>query len=268
MPGGRWSVVSDEELAANCVSKLDGAMEELLHRYERRIRACAAQMAADPAEVEDLVQETFLRVIAAVSRFEGHSAFGTWLYRLAHNTCVDSFRREIRQRAHQTGKDDREILEHFLADGQPEEWGDPEAQLEHELASCYAGWLLSTLSPQSRRVVQLRLLDGRSTEEAARMLGTTTDAVKSRLRRARAQLRAAVKDGGSCPFCGYHYEPQEVPVALASAPGTVAAAGPGGFRRRQLRPRRIRSAKQIVTATASSPAQSTSTSGMLSSAIP
>src|SRR5579875_442485 len=184
MPGGRWSVLSDEELATYCVSKLDGAMEELLRRYERRIRACAEQMAADPTEVDDLVQETFLRVIASVARFEGHSAFGTWLYRLAHNTCVDNFRREIRQRAHQTGKDDQEALEQFLADSQPEDWGDPGTQLEHDLAACYVGWLLSTLSAQNRRVVQLRLLHGYSTEEVARAVGTTPDAVKSRLRRA------------------------------------------------------------------------------------
>ncbi len=216
-------MLSDEELATYCVSKLDGAMEELLRRYERRIRACAEQMAADPTEVDDLVQETFLRVIASVARFEGHSAFGTWLYRLAHNTCVDNFRREIRQRAHQTGKDDQEALEQFLADSQPEDWGDPGTQLEHDLAACYVGWLLSTLSAQNRRVVQLRLLHGYSTEEVARAVGTTPDAVKSRLRRARAQLRVAIKNGGICPFCGYRYEPQEVPVE--SAPGPTAAGG-------------------------------------------
>jgi RNA polymerase sigma factor (sigma-70 family) len=205
VPAKTWLEMSDEELAAHCVSKLDGAMDELLRRYGQRVRACARQMAADRGEVEDLVQETLLRMVSSLAHFEGHSAFATWLYRLAHNTCVDSFRRDSRQRAHRTGKDDQRILEQFLADDQSEHWGDPEAQLEHDLASCYVGWLLSKLGPQNRRVVELRLLDGRSTEEVAQILGTTTDGVKSRLRRARSQLRAAIEADGVCPFCGYQY---------------------------------------------------------------
>ncbi|MHB1487972.1 MAG: RNA polymerase sigma factor [Acidimicrobiales bacterium] len=208
-----WSEMSDEELAAHCMEKLDGAMEELLQRYERRVHGCAHRMALDRDEVEDLAQEIFLRVLGSLSRFEGSSAFATWFYRLAHNTCVDNFRRGTRQRTHRTGRDDQDLLEELLSDDNSEGWGNPESQLEHDLASCYVGWLLSTLSPGNRRVIQLRLLDGRSTEDVARLLDTTPDGVKSRLRRARAQLRAIAEDDGVCPlFCGYRY------VAPAQAP--------------------------------------------------
>jgi RNA polymerase sigma-70 factor (ECF subfamily) len=197
--------MSDEELAAHCVDKLDGALEELLERYDRRIRSCARRMAVDRDAVEDLVQETFLRVLSSLPGFEGKSAFSTWLYRLAHNTCIDSFRRTTRQRAHRTGQDDQSLLEEFLAQDDQEESEDPEVHLEHELASCYVGWLLSTLSAGNRRVIELRLLDGRSTEEVARLLGTTIDGVKSRLRRARAQLRGVIEADSPCPFCGFRY---------------------------------------------------------------
>ena len=201
--GQKWSAMSDEELAAYCRDKLEGAMEELLERYERRIRACARRMALDRGEVDDLVQETFLRVVGSLPRFEGGSAFSTWLYRLAHNTCADSFRRGTRQRAHRSGKDDQAVLEAFISEG--DDWGDPEAEVEHQLAACYARWLLSGLSAENRRVVELRLLEGRSTEEVAHLLGTTTDGVKSRLRRARAQLRDLTEGSARCPFCGYRY---------------------------------------------------------------
>jgi RNA polymerase sigma-70 factor (ECF subfamily) len=206
MSAAHWSEMSDEELAAHCVDKLDGAMEELLARYDRRIRSCARQMAYDRDAVEDLVQETFLRVLSSLPVFEGKSAFSTWLYRLAHNTCIDTFRRTTRQQAHRTGKDDQALLEEFLAHDDEEKGGDPEAHLEHELASCYVGWLLSTLSVDNRRVIELRLLEGRSTDEVAHLLGTTADGVKSRLRRARAQLRGVIEGDRPCPFCGLHYD--------------------------------------------------------------
>jgi RNA polymerase sigma-70 factor (ECF subfamily) len=226
-----WSALSDEELAAYCVTRLEGAMEELLARYDRRVRSCARRMALGRDEVEDLVQETFLRVVASLPRYEGTSAFSTWLYRLAHNTCVDSFRRGTRQRAHRSGGREQELLEEFLADGDADDWGDPEAALEHDLAACYVGWLLSTLSPDNRRVVELRLLEGRSTEEVARLLGTTEDGVKSRLRRARAQLRGLVEGARPCPFCGYRYEPPQpprgVPVRRVVPDGRAEAGGHG-----------------------------------------
>lgn len=216
--------MSDEELAAHCKSKLDGALDELLARYDRRVRACARQMASDQREVEDLVQETFLRVISSLARFEGRSAFATWLYRIAHNTCIDKFRRDARQRAHRGAAGERQLLEDFLAKDPAGQWGDPEAQLEHDLASCYVGWLLSTLSAPSRQVIQLRLLDGRSDIEVAQLLGATPDAVKSRLRRARAQLRAAINDHGACPFCGFRYETTERASATTPDPRTGESA--------------------------------------------
>lgn len=216
MSASHWSEMSDEELAAHCVGTLDGAMEELLARYDRRIRSCARQMAYDRDAVEDLVQETFLRVLSSLPGFEGKSAFSTWLYRLAHNTCIDTFRRTIRQQARRTGKDDQALLEEFLARDDDQEAGDPETHLEHELAACYVGWLLSTLSADNRRVIELRLLEGRSTEEVAHLLGTTVDGVKSRLRRARAQLRGVVEGDSPCPFCGYRYD-----AGSHAAPGDI-----------------------------------------------
>ena len=231
MTESRWSEMSDEELAAHCVGRLDGAMEELLARYDRRIRSCARQMAYDRDAVEDLVQETFLRVLSSLPGFEGKSAFSTWLYRLAHNTCIDTYRRTTRQRAHRTGRDDQALLEEFLAGDDDQGGGDPEAHLEHELAACYVGWLLSALSADNRRVIELRLLEGRPTEEVARLLGTTADGVKSRLRRARAQLRRIVEGHSPCPFCGYRYDVDSHPARHATSggrgPGLTGVKRPG-----------------------------------------
>lgn len=198
----RWDDLSDEELAQRCAAQVAGSMEELLRRHEGTIRQCARRMAIRPDHAEDLAQEILVRVVASLPRFEGRSAFTTWLYRLAHNTCIDDFRRELRRsgRAAAVAGDPRgqdELLEDLPAD-----WGDPVAELDAQIQECYLGWVLSGLPPKYREVIRLRLVEGRSTEEVAGELGTTVDAVKARLRRARRRLSDDLASAQACPYCG------------------------------------------------------------------
>lgn len=193
--------VSDEGLAWQWGSELDGGAEALIARYEPMIRRMARRMVRDGDQVDDVVQEIFLRMVVALPSFEGRSAIGTWIYRLAHNTCVDVFRRTTREARRRVwppldgqGPDDQLAL-------LPARWGDPETELDHRIEGCYLEWVLSQLPADYCEIVRLRLGAGWSSEEVARLLGTSVDSVKAKLRRARNQLREGLAAGRRCPYC-------------------------------------------------------------------
>jgi RNA polymerase sigma-70 factor (ECF subfamily) len=209
MPGERtvpnWEEMSDEELARHCSIEMGACLEELVSRYDKRVRDCARRMSIGRDDAEDLVAEIYLRLVASVPHFEGRSAFGTWLYRLAHNTCTDAYRRRARRARLTAGPyhfgQDADVGPDGALDGLPATWGDPVDALEAQIRECYLGQALARLPDDYRRVVLLRLGEGRSTEEVAVLLGTTTDSVKAKLRRARRRLREDLLARRSCPFC-------------------------------------------------------------------
>lgn len=201
-PEPDWSTMSDEELAFLCSTHIAGCMDELIQRYESRVRECAHRMALDRDQAEDAVQEIFVRLVASLPRFEGRSAFATWLYRLAHNTCIDSFRkgtRDSRRRVTDTRDGDREMDD--LLENLPARSADPAEELDRGIQECYLGQALADLSPDYREIIRLRLGEGRSNEEVATILGTTVDSVKAKLRRARTQLREHLLERRYCPLC-------------------------------------------------------------------
>lgn len=200
--GRNWAEMSDQELALRCSTQIVGCMDELVGRYESRIRDCASRMALDRDHAEDAVQEIFLRMVASLPKFQGRSAFGTWLYRLAHNTCIDSFRRGTREsRMRAPAVTGGEETAGDLFDSIPSDFGDPEAELDERIQECYLGQALADLPADYREIVRLRLGEGRSNEEVARMLGATVDSVKAKLRRARRQLREHLLTRRWCPVC-------------------------------------------------------------------
>lgn len=195
-----WAGLTDEELAIRCSEHLAGCMDELVARYEQRVRDCARRMSLDRQDAEDAVQEIFLRMVSSLPRFKGKSAFATWMYRLSHNTCIDAFRRGTRDNAHRLTTVPRDE-EGDPLDRLASRFGDPEAELDATIQECYLGQALAGLPESYQDIVRLRLGEGRSNEEVARLLGTTVDSVKSKLRRARKLLRESLLDRRSCPIC-------------------------------------------------------------------
>lgn len=191
--------LTDEKLVP-CALEDHGCLEILLGRYEEKVRACAWRMVGDPNEIEDLTQESLLRLIRSLPGFRARSSFGTWVYQIAHNTCVDAYRRRSRAPVSATSFD-TEAGESPLADLLVAEGTDPEALLEDSIAECYVEQALRELPPDYARIAALRLVEGRSNEEIAEALGTTVDAVKGKLKRARARLRAHLAESRECPIC-------------------------------------------------------------------
>ncbi len=189
----------DEELAP-CAPEDHRCLEILLERYQEKIRACAWKMVGDPNEIEDLTQETALRLIGSLPGFRARSSFATWVYQIAHNTCVDSYRRRSRAPVAAVRLESEEgelpLAEQLVAEGT-----DPEALLEDSIAECYVEQALRELPEEYARIATLRLLDGWSNDEIAEELGTSVDAVKGKLKRARARLRAHLAESRTCPLC-------------------------------------------------------------------
>jgi RNA polymerase sigma-70 factor (ECF subfamily) len=160
--------------AAAAVEGDDGAVAELVRRTEQAVwQLCAVLGSA--GETEDLVQETYLRALRALPRFRGEAPVRVWLLSIARHTCADHVRRRMRHRRLL----DRLTIE---AGGARDVVADPIALPSLEL--------LQRLDPDRREAFALTQLAGLSYEEAAAVVGCPIGTIRSRVARARADLRA------------------------------------------------------------------------------
>ena len=163
------------------------SFEILITRYQPRIFGTARKYARRESEVEDIVQEVFLKAFTKLGTFRGDSPFEHWLMRLAVRTCYD-FLREHQRNREQTLSDitDEETrwLEHFST---PE---DPVADAQSAAAArLVIHKLLEHLSPESRLIIQLLEIEEKSLKEIAQLTGWSVPMIKVRAFRARAAMR-------------------------------------------------------------------------------
>jgi RNA polymerase sigma-70 factor (ECF subfamily) len=172
------NVYSDEEaLLAGLRAGDRHACACLLKRFAPHVYAVALRMTGDPDEAEDVLQETFINACKHVQEFEGRSALGTWLHRIATNAEV-SLDQPL---ANLEGEDiPREIADWTFYPAGHALDGETRQVIEQAIAQ-----LPETL----RTVFILREIEGLSTEETADMLGIGLSAAKVRLHRARLRLR-------------------------------------------------------------------------------
>lgn len=166
----------------------DTAFTELLTRYERKIYRLAKNITQNDEDAEDVMQEAFLKAYSHLDSFQGNSKFYTWIVRIAVNESLMKLRKR---------KSDKLVsLDEQVDTGEdmvPREiavWEDnPEAQYSQEELRGILDKSVESLAPIFRSVFVLRDIEDLSTEETAQALGISIPAVKSRLLRARLQLR-------------------------------------------------------------------------------
>jgi RNA polymerase sigma-70 factor (ECF subfamily) len=172
-------MASDEELVGRLARGDSLALRELLGRWDRPLHAFLARHTGsqDPANLEDLRQETWLRVVRAAGRFDPSRRFSTWLFQIGLNLCRDQGRKAAEQPL------PPEAAERALADRSV--GASPDAALD-------ARSLLDQLPEAQRSAMILRYYHGLSEAETAAVLDCPPGTVKSRLHHAVARLLALV----------------------------------------------------------------------------
>jgi RNA polymerase sigma-70 factor (ECF subfamily) len=165
-----------------------GAFTELAERYQRNIFRLAQNITQNREDAEDVLQETFLKAYQHLPEFEGHSKFYTWIVRIAVNEALMKLRKR---------KWDKTVwLDEPVSVGEDSVareiavWEDnPEQRYSQEELRDILDKAVNGLAAPYRTVFALRDMEGLSTEETAQALELSIPAVKSRLLRARLQLR-------------------------------------------------------------------------------
>ena len=164
------------------------AFSELVRRYESKIFRLAQHITQNREDAEDVLQETFLKAYEHLNQFQGQSKFYTWIVRIAVNQALMKLRRRKTDKSVSldetidTGEDT--IVREIAA------WDeDPEQRFSRDEIGDILDSAIQSLEPPYRSVFVLRDIEELSTEETAEALGLSVPAVKSRLLRARLQLR-------------------------------------------------------------------------------
>jgi len=178
----------DNRLLTEFKSGNSAAFSELVCKYQDRIFNLCRHMLADPDEAEDAAQDTFVKAFQGLKGFTLTSTFYTWLYRIAVNTCLDYQRKfSLRSIFFPPGKD--EHLNIVPSAGPSPEAVCSDRQSLHALKDA-----LNQLSKKLRTVIVLKELEGLSYEEIAEVLDVSVGTVKSRIFRAREELKKDLKN--------------------------------------------------------------------------
>jgi RNA polymerase sigma-70 factor (ECF subfamily) len=174
---------TDAELIALAKGGDHRAFTDLLRRHDDKMRGLAYKLLADRDRMDDALQETYVKAYRALPRFREGSEFGSWLYRIAYNACIDELRRNRR---------------HILAPSDLPEQVSTAPGPEREVgASETVRHALASLPADQRVTVVLVDGEGFDNKTAAEILGIAPGTVASRLSRARATLRKIIAEEAS-----------------------------------------------------------------------
>jgi RNA polymerase sigma-70 factor (ECF subfamily) len=170
----------DRELVERARAGERAAFDQLVARYQRRLLRLVLRLLRDPAEAEDVVQETFLKAYRALPRFRGEAAFYTWLYRIALNGARNAILRR-RQRSAPAPLPSR-------APAAAPEIGTPESMLLSKQVMLAVDAAMEALPLELRTAIVLREIEGLSYEEIGQIMECPLGTVRSRIFRAREAI--------------------------------------------------------------------------------
>lgn len=187
--GTAQSLDAELQLIERCLSGEQGAWEDMVRLYTKRVYAICYRFTGRDNEAQDLTQDVFLRVFKTLGSFRaGEGSFVVWLTRLTRNLLVDHYRRTKRDRATDALEDKLAVLEEKTAQS-----GRTDGMLAGREAGELIQGALQRLSPELREAVILRDLQEMEYREIARVLSVPEGTVKSRLNRGRAELAKVLK---------------------------------------------------------------------------
>ena len=176
----------DLELVRRVQNGDERAFDLLVHKYQHRLAHLIGRYIHDPAEVEDVAQETFIKAYRGLANFRGESAFYTWLYRIAVNTAKNHLVAAGR-RVPDQGVDATEA-ENYESGALLRETATPEGTLLSTEIKETVDRAIAALPPELREAVTLREMEGLSYEEIAQVMDCPVGTVRSRIFRAREAI--------------------------------------------------------------------------------
>lgn len=168
------------------------AFDQLVAKYQRKLGRLLSRFIRDPAEVEDVAQEAFIKAYRALPSFRGDSAFYTWLYRIGINTAKNYLVAQGRRAPTSTGYDSEEA-ETFDDADQLRDINTPESLLHSKQIGETVNAAMESLPEELRTAIVLREIEGLSYEEIARIMDCPIGTVRSRIFRAREAVAARLK---------------------------------------------------------------------------
>ena len=187
---------SEAQFIARLVARDESAFNELVVTYERRVYGLVFRMLGRRDEAEDLAQEVFVQVFKAIDQFRGESKLSTWIYRIAVNLCKN--RTKYNQRRHAGEQDDIDAMAERvpMTAARAATVGDvsrPDELVEGMQLEEIVKRAIQKLDPEFREALILADVEDMPYEEIAQITGVPVGTVKSRIHRARAQLKTLVE---------------------------------------------------------------------------
>ena len=186
-PGEMGDREIDQQLVERAQRGDKKAFELLVSKYQRKLGRLLSRFIRDPAEVEDVAQEAFIKAYRALPSFRGESAFYTWLYRIGINTAKN-YLVALGRRAPTTTEFDSEEAENFEDGDQLRDANTPENELMSKQIAQTVNDTMEQLPEELRTAIVLREIDGLSYEEIATVMNCPIGTVRSRIFRARETI--------------------------------------------------------------------------------
>ena len=177
----------DQQLVERAQHGDKHAFELLVAKYQRKLGRLLSRFIRDPAEVEDVAQEAFIKAYRALPSFRGDSAFYTWLYRIGINTAKN-YLVAMGRRAPTTTEFDSEEAENFEDGDQLRDLNTPEAELMTRQIAATVNQTMEELPEELRTAITLREIEGMSYEDIANVMNCPIGTVRSRIFRARETI--------------------------------------------------------------------------------
>ena len=178
----------DSRLIQECLRGHAEAYAELVRKYQDRLYNTVYRVVGNAEDARDLAQDAFVQAYRSLDRFQGQSAFYTWLYRIAINAAISHKRRNRVMVSIDTGRRETGF---DPADDSP--LSDPSGRLEQDDRDRQVREALEGLPSEYRTVLVMKEIDGHKYETIAEMLNCPIGTVRSRLHRARLELRERLR---------------------------------------------------------------------------
>jgi RNA polymerase sigma-70 factor (ECF subfamily) len=175
----------DQCLIGECLQGKTAAFGELVRRYQERLYHSVYRLVENAEDAQDVVQEAFLNAYQSLEGFKGDSQFFTWLYRIAVNTAISHMRKHRAMARMETPKNGEQTLEPLDLSSASR----PEYALEQAEQQMRVRHALARLSPEHRAVLVMKDMEGQKYEKMAEILQVPIGTIRSRLHRARLELR-------------------------------------------------------------------------------